>query len=104
MAFLSGLGAATFMGGGAASPLNFCQSPVARKMAATASVGCAPTPSQYCARSLPRRMSLILVATVGGVLLERVCGCSPERRVGVRRGGARDTAGTGERAATAVFD
>ena len=51
MAFLSGLGSATRMGGGAASPLNFCQSPVTRKMAATASVGCAPTPSQYCARS-----------------------------------------------------
>ena len=51
MAFLSGLGSATRMGGGAASPLNFCQSPVTRKMAATASVGWAPTPSQYCARS-----------------------------------------------------
>ena len=48
----SGFGAATFIGGGAGSPLNFCQSPVTRKMAATASVGCAPTPSQYCARSL----------------------------------------------------
>src|SRR4051794_25434878 len=111
MAFLSGFGSATFIGAGAGSPLNFCQSPVTRKMAATASVGCAPTPSQYWARSLstsmkegssfgwylpivsierpsrlvrasattmreygarilPRRMSLILVATVGGVLLE----------------------------------
>ncbi len=56
MAFLSGFGAATFMGGGAASPLNFCQSPVTRKMAATASVGCAPTPSQYCARSVSTSM------------------------------------------------
>src|SRR3954469_1195679 len=113
MAFLSALGAATFIGAGAGSPLNFCQSPVTRKMAATASVGWGPTPSQYCARSLstsmkdgsslgwylpmvsidrpsrlvrasattlreygarilPRRMSLILVATVCGVLLERV--------------------------------
>jgi hypothetical protein len=49
---LSGLGSATFIGAGAGSPLNFCQSPVTRKMAATASVGCAPTPSQYWARSL----------------------------------------------------
>ena len=32
-------------------PLNFCQSPVTFRSAATASVGCAPTPSQYCARS-----------------------------------------------------
>ena len=32
-------------------PLNFCQSPVTLSRAATASVGCAPTPSQYCARS-----------------------------------------------------
>ena len=55
-AFLSGLGSATRMGGGAASPLNFCQSPVTRKMAATASVGCAPTPSQYCARSVSTSM------------------------------------------------
>jgi hypothetical protein len=45
-----------------------------------------------------------LVATVGGVLLERWIGCSPERRVGLRRGGAMDTGGNGERAATAVFD
>src|SRR3954464_6126204 len=44
-------------------------------------------------------MSLILVATVCGVLLERRIGCSPERRVGLRRGGAMDTAGDGERAA-----
>src|SRR4051794_16850287 len=45
-------------------------------------------------------MSLILVATVGGVLLERFfVGCPPDGRVGVRRGGARDTAGNGERAA-----
>src|SRR6476661_4939588 len=32
-------------------PLNFCQSPVILRIAATASDGCAPTPSQYCARS-----------------------------------------------------
>ncbi len=50
-AFLSGLGAAISIGGGAGSPRNRCQSPVTRKMAATASVGWAPTPSQYCARS-----------------------------------------------------
>src|SRR4051812_10403531 len=49
-------------------------------------------------------MSLILVATVGGVLLERLHRLLAGRRVGVRRGGARDTAGNGERAATAVFD
>ena len=29
------------------SPLNFCQSPVTLSRAATASDGCAPTPSQY---------------------------------------------------------
>src|SRR4029453_13346474 len=33
-----------------------------------------------------------------------LCGCSPERRVGLRRGGAMDTVGNGERAAAAVFD
>src|SRR5699024_2271668 len=33
------------------SPLNFCQSPVTFSRASTGSVGCAPTPSQYCARS-----------------------------------------------------
>ncbi len=33
------------------SPVNFCQSPERLKMATTASVGCAPTLSQYCARS-----------------------------------------------------
>src|SRR5919206_1540775 len=44
-------------------------------------------------------MSLILVATVGGVLLVRLRRCPPDGRVGVRRGGARDTAGNGERAA-----
>ena len=32
-------------------PLNFCQSPVTLRIAMTGSVGCAPTPSQYCARS-----------------------------------------------------
>jgi hypothetical protein len=31
--------------------LNFCQSPVTRRIAATDSVGCAPTPSQYWIRS-----------------------------------------------------
>src|SRR3954464_14198147 len=49
-------------------------------------------------------MSLILVATVGGLLLELRSWCSPERRVGVRRGGARDTSGRGERAAPVVYD
>src|SRR3712207_9116204 len=49
-------------------------------------------------------MSLILVATVGGLLLELRSWCSPERRVGVRRGGARDTSGHGERAAPVVYD
>ena len=32
-------------------PLNCCQSPVILSSAVTASDGCAPTPSQYCARS-----------------------------------------------------
>src|SRR5664280_434707 len=32
-------------------PLNVCQSPVIFSSAATCSVGCAPTPSQYCTRS-----------------------------------------------------
>src|SRR5690606_31174278 len=32
-------------------PLNFCQSPVISSRWRTGSVGCAPTPSQYCARS-----------------------------------------------------
>ena len=32
-------------------PLNVCQSPVILSSASTASDGCAPTPSQYCARS-----------------------------------------------------
>ena len=44
-------GAATCIGAGAASPLNFCQSPETLRIAVTASVGCAPTVSQYCARS-----------------------------------------------------
>src|SRR5215218_5872860 len=43
-------------------------------------------------------MSLILVATVGGVLLERLHGSPPDGRVGIRRGGAMDTRGNGERA------
>ena len=32
-------------------PLNLCQSPVTLRIASTCSDGCAPTPSQYCARS-----------------------------------------------------
>ena len=32
-------------------PLKVCQSPVTLRIASTASDGCAPTPSQYCARS-----------------------------------------------------
>jgi hypothetical protein len=32
-------------------PLNFCQSPVMVSRRWTDSVGCAPTDSQYCARS-----------------------------------------------------
>ncbi len=32
-------------------PLKVCQSPVIFRSLATASDGCAPTPSQYCARS-----------------------------------------------------
>ncbi len=50
-ACLSGFSAAIFIGSGAGRPLNFCQSPVTLKIAVTASVGCAPTPSQYAARS-----------------------------------------------------
>ena len=38
-------------------PLNFCQSPVIFSRAATASDGCAPTPSQYWARSEVTSMS-----------------------------------------------
>src|SRR5581483_11982831 len=45
------LGAAVFSGAGAGSPLYFCQSPVSFRMSRTGSVGCAPTLSQYCARS-----------------------------------------------------
>jgi hypothetical protein len=49
---LSRFGSATFRVPSApGSPLNFCQSPVILRIAATASLGCAPTPSQYCARS-----------------------------------------------------
>src|SRR3954471_8612466 len=44
-------------------------------------------------------MSLILVATVARVLLERFRRLPAGRTCGVRRGGARDTAGNGERAA-----
>ena len=39
------------------SPLYFCQSPVILSRAATASVGWAPLPSQYCARSVSISMS-----------------------------------------------
>src|SRR5699024_521845 len=45
------LSSATWRGVGAGRPLNFCQSPVLRKRALTASEGCAPTDSQYCTRS-----------------------------------------------------
>ena len=49
---LSRLGSLTFSVPSApGSPLNFCQSPVILRIAATASVGWAPTPSQYWARS-----------------------------------------------------
>src|SRR3954453_17140247 len=44
-------------------------------------------------------MSLILVATVARVFLERFRRLLAGRTRGVRRGGARDTAGNGERAA-----
>ena len=44
--FLSTLGSATSMGAGAGRPLKRCQSPVTLRIAATGSVGCAPTPSQ----------------------------------------------------------
>src|SRR5688572_22700588 len=37
-------------------PLNFCQSPVILRIFSTASVGCAPTPSQYSARSATTSM------------------------------------------------
>src|SRR5918997_6949131 len=50
-------------------------------------------------------MSLILVATVGGVLLERRSCARPERRVGVRRGRCGWTRpATGRGPPTAVFD
>ena len=39
-------------------PLNFCQSPVTLSSACTDSVGCAPTESQYCARSELTSMTL----------------------------------------------
>jgi len=45
------LGSATSSGGGAGRPLNCCQSPVFSRMRWTASLGCAPTESQYWARS-----------------------------------------------------
>src|SRR5699024_11906991 len=45
------LSSATWRGVGARRLLNFCQSPVLRKRALTASEGCAPTDSQYCTRS-----------------------------------------------------
>src|SRR4051812_4549176 len=49
---LSRLGSLTFRVPSAPGrPLNLCQSPVTLSSASTASDGCAPTPSQYCARS-----------------------------------------------------
>jgi hypothetical protein len=50
-ALRSARAAATFSGSGAGSPLNFCQSPVFSRMRCTASLGWAPTESQYCTRS-----------------------------------------------------
>src|SRR6059058_276220 len=44
-------------------------------------------------------MSVILVATGVVYSSNTSVGCPPDGRVGVRRGGARDTAGNGERAA-----
>src|SRR3954463_12665894 len=44
-------------------------------------------------------MSLILVATWVVYSSNTLVGCPPDGRVGIRRGGARDTAGNGERAA-----
>src|SRR5439155_26910489 len=50
--FLSGLGPAVFRVPSAPGrPLNFCQSPVISRSLRTGSVGCAPTDSQYWARS-----------------------------------------------------
>ncbi len=58
IAFLSAFGSATrSVPSWPGRPLNFCQSPVIFRMAATGSVGCAPTPSQYCARSESTWMS-----------------------------------------------
>ena len=48
------------------SPLNFCQSPVILSSAATCSVGCAPTESQYCARS--ESISMRLGSSLGWYL------------------------------------
>src|ERR1035437_8038618 len=47
-------------------PLNVCQSPVIFRSAATCSVGCAPTPSQYCTRS--ESISMIEGSWVGWYL------------------------------------
>ena len=47
----SSFSAATSTPEGVWSPENCCQSPVRFRMATTASVGWAPTPSQYCTRS-----------------------------------------------------
>src|ERR1035437_3440413 len=47
-------------------PLNVCQSPVIFRSAATCSVGCAPTPSQYCTRS--ESISMIEASWVGWYL------------------------------------
>ena len=57
---------------GAGRPLNFCQSPVILRMASTGSVGCAPTPSQYCARSESTSMTRrLLLRVVHADLLDR---------------------------------
>jgi predicted RNA-binding protein YlqC (UPF0109 family) len=58
IAVLSRFGSATFIGSGAGSPLNFCQSPVTLRIAWTGSLGWAPTPSQYSARSESTSMKL----------------------------------------------
>ncbi len=57
IALRSAFGFGVSIGSGAGSFLNFCQSPVTLRIAATASVGCAPTPSQYSARSASTSMN-----------------------------------------------
>ena len=51
-------------------PLNFCQSPVILSSASTASDGCAPTPSQYCARSEVTSIRGLLLRVVLADLLD----------------------------------